>query len=345
MFQARELGLSNQWKETKAAFIAANLLLGDIIKATPTSKAVADLAQFMVNSNLSQEDVLTRAGSLDFPDSVLDYFEGLMGQPFDGFPEPFRTQVLARAGRKKIEGQASARLPPVDLESVKQKLTAKYGDSITETDVCSYVMFPDVFTEYRTYLARYGDISSLPSQQVLAPPKIGEELECPTPSGRLVRVKVVAVQPLAEGEEISPDRTVFFRVNGKHRQATVRDLSGKSLYFVSCMLPNTMPHFRDPPVYLSLLVTNNGIVQIGSKRRQADPSISSQMGSPFSGIVSTVLKEEGSQVSQGDVILSISAMKMIINVSAPSDGFLRNLDVEAGGSVEKGDLLFEILSS
>ncbi|KAI1654776.1 pyruvate carboxylase [Daldinia decipiens] len=311
MFQARELGLSNQWKETKAAFMAANLLLGDIIKATPTSKAVADLAQFMVNSNLSQEDVLTRAGSLDFPDSVLDYFEGLMGQPFDGFPEPFRTQVLARAGRKKIEGQASARLPPVDLENVKRKLTTKYGDSITETDVCSYVMFPDVFTEYRTYLARYGDISSLPSQQVLAPPKIGEELECPTPSGRLVRVKVVAVQPLAESEEVSPDRTVFFRVDGKHRQAIVRDLS----------------------------------VQIGSKRRQADPSISSQMGSPFSGIVSTVLKEEGSQVSQGDVILSISAMKMIINVSAPSDGFLRNLDVEAGASVEKGDLLFEILGS
>ncbi|KAI1110459.1 pyruvate carboxylase [Nemania sp. NC0429] len=309
MFQARELGLSSQWKETKEAFIDANLLLGDIIKATPTSKAVADLAQFMVNFKLSRDDVLKRADSLDLPDSVLDYFEGLMGEPFDGFPEPLRTQVLARAGRAKLDGHASARLAPIDIERVWKKLQAKHGDWVTEMDVCSYLMFPDVFAQYSAYLTRFGDISLLPSQHVLAPPNIGEEIECPVSGGRSLRVQLLAVQPPSEGEDASPERTVFFRVNGRYRQVTVRDLSLKN----------------------------------GAKRRQADPSIPSQMGSPFAGVVSEIFKEDNAQVSQGDVVLAISAMKMIINLSAPSGGVLRSSDIAVGDSVEKGDLLFEII--
>ncbi|KAF7557587.1 hypothetical protein G7Z17_g622 [Cylindrodendrum hubeiense] len=222
---ARELGLSSQWKETKAAFVAANYLLGDIIKATPTSKAVADLAQFMVNSELGYDDVLARADSLDFPDSVIDFFVGLMGQPFDGFPEPLRTRVLIRAGRAKMNGQASSQLVEVVLESVRQQLTDKYGDTITETDICSHIMFPDVFAQYRGYLARFGDVSLLPTRQVLVPPKVGEEMACPISEGRIVRVQLLAVQPLVEGADVSPERTVFFRINGQYRQATVYDLA------------------------------------------------------------------------------------------------------------------------
>jgi pyruvate carboxylase len=183
----------------------------------------------MVNFKLSREDVLSRADSLDLPDSVLDYFEGLMGEPFDGFPEPLRTQVLARAGRAKIEGHASARLKPIDLDGVWQRLKAKHGDWVTETDLCSYLMFPDVFAQYSAYLTRYGDISQLPSQHVLAPPRMGEEIEYPVAGGRSLRVQLVAVQPPSDLEDASPERTVFFRVNGRYRQTTVRDLSCKSL--------------------------------------------------------------------------------------------------------------------
>ncbi|RKU44002.1 pyruvate carboxylase [Coniochaeta pulveracea] len=309
MFQARELGLGSQWKETKAAFVDANRLLGNIIKATPTSKAVGDLAQFMVNSDLAHDDVLARADTLDFPDSVLDFFEGLMGRPFDGFPEPLRTRVLARAGRtKSAKGQVSTCLEPVDLDAVKQQLRIKYGDSITETDVCSHVMFPDVFAQYRAYLGRFGDVSQLPSQQMLAPPKIGAEMKCPIPGGRGLTVQVLAVQPPAEGDEDSGERTVFFRVNGRYRQVTVRDLS----------------------------------VQNQKRRRPADPGVPSQIGSPFSGVISAIAKDAGSRVSKGDVIMSISAMKMIINVSAPFDGVLRDMDASVGESVERGDLLFVI---
>lgn len=311
MFQARELGLGSQWKQTKAAFVAANLLLGDIIKATPTSKAVGDLAQFMVNFDLTYDDVLAKADTLDFPDSVIDYFAGLMGQPFDGFPEPLRTKVLARAGREKVTGQASARLPDIDLEAVKNQLIAKYGDAISDTDLCSHIMFPDVFAGYQAYIAKFGDITELPSQKVLAPPTIGEQINCPLPDGQLLRVQLLGVQPLDDKEDASPDRTVFFRVNGRYRQATVQDAAAAN----------------------------------GKQRRQADPSVPSQMGSPFSGIVSALLKEPGDQVTQGEVVLSISAMKMIINVSAPSDGYLKGLDIKAGENVDKGDLLFEISSS
>lgn len=248
MFQARELGLSNQWKETKAAFIAANLLLGNIIKATPTSKAVADLAQFMVNSGLSYDDVLARAAELDFPDSVVDYFEGLMGNPFDGFPEPLRSQVLARAGRAKVTGQASAFLKPVDLESVRRQLRSKYGDSITEADLCSHVMFPDVFAQYRAYLERFGDITLLPTPQVLAPLNIGEEVECPIPGDRVLRVQLLAAQPPAEGEDASPERAVFFRVNGEYRQATVRDSSCEFFFPASTFYPHTR-YFSRPAFF------------------------------------------------------------------------------------------------
>lgn len=121
-------------------------------------------------------------------------------------------------------------------------------------------------------------------------------------------MQLIGVQPLDDKEDASPDRSVFFRVNGRYHQATVQDAAAAN----------------------------------GKQRRQADPSVSSQMGSPFSGVVSALLKELGDQVTQGEVVLSISAIKMIINVSASSDGYLKGLNIKAGENVDKGDLLFEI---
>ncbi|KAI8952011.1 pyruvate carboxylase [Xylaria longipes] len=308
MFQARELGLGSYWKETKAAFVAANQLLGDIIKATPTSKAVGDLAQFMVNSHLSYDEVLARADSLNFPDSVLDYFEGLMGQPFDGFPEPLRTQVLARSGRTRIEGQASVQLPPIRIEDEWQQLRAKHGLSMTETDVCSHVMYPDVFAQYRQYIASFGEIDMIPTRHVLAPLRVGQEIECPIARGGVARVQLLAVQPQPGEDRTSTGRTAFFQVNGEYRQATVHDKS----------------------------------LDRQSKRRQADPGALNEIGSPFSGVVSGVFKDVDSPVSQDEVVVAISAMKMIINISAPCQGSLECLEVKTGDTVEKGDLLFAL---
>ncbi|KAI0154601.1 pyruvate carboxylase [Xylariaceae sp. FL1272] len=311
MFQARELGLGSQWKETKAAFIAANHLLGDIIKATPTSKAVGDLAQFMVNSHLSAEDVLTKADSLNFPDSVLDYFEGRMGCPFDGFPEPLRTQVLTRSGRTKLEGRASTQLPPIDIDQEWRTLKERHGSSITETDVCSYIMFPDVFSQYQQYLATFGAIDMTPTQYVLSPLEIGQEVAFATAEATIARIQLLALQPRPNAEDtyLSTGRTAFFRLNGEYRQVTVNDRSLKPK----------------------------------SKRRLADPSNPSEIGSPFSGIVSSIFKESESQVVQNEVILAISAMKMIVNVSAPRGGLLQCIEVKTGDTVERGELLFSVL--
>ncbi|KAK6866426.1 pyruvate carboxylase-like protein [Apiospora arundinis] len=308
MFQARALGLGSRWNQTKEAFVAANRLLGDIIKATPTSKAVGDLAQFMVNFDLSHDDVLARAATLDFPDSVLDFFHGHMGTPFDGYPEPLRTQVLARAEAMGTRSPTTASAEPVDLAAVRERLVRQYGSSITDADVCSHMMFPDVFSGYRAHLARFGDVSWLPTPLVLAPLEVGKPVTCTTPGYRTLDVELVAAQPVGPEEDASPDRTLLFRVNGRYHQVTVRDMS----------------------------------VQSRTCRRQADPAVPSQVGSPFSGIVSAIFKEQGSQVTKGDVILALSAMKMVINVSAPSTGILGGMDGAVGDAVEKGDLLFEI---
>lgn len=134
IFQATQLGLGSQWLETKKAYKQANDLLGDIIKVTPTSKVVGDLAQFMVSNKLSPQDVVDKAGELDFPGSVLEFLAGEMGQPYGGFPEPLRSKALRN--RKKYDKRPGLYLEPVDFDAVRKELKEQYG-SVTETDVAS----------------------------------------------------------------------------------------------------------------------------------------------------------------------------------------------------------------
>ena len=219
--------MGDRWRETKEAFAAANKVLGDIVKATPTSKAVGDLAQFMVNSGLNSDDIVARADTLDFPESVLDYFQGLMGQPFDGFPEPLRTKAL-RGVRKRIDGAANAMLEPVDLSKLHRQLLAEYGPSITENDVCSHFMFPEVFAQYRRVLTRFGDLSWLPTRYFIVPMKMGEAIECHVPGDKSLTVKALAIQPPSED---SAKRLVIFEVSGEYRHVMVTDTSCKCLAF------------------------------------------------------------------------------------------------------------------
>ena len=137
IFQASQLGLGAQWLETKKAYEEANDLLGDIVKVTPTSKVVGDLAQFMVSNKLSEEDVKAKAKELDFPESVLEFLEGFMGQPYGGFPEPLRTDALR--GRRKMDKRPGLYLDPIDFPKIKEELKEKYGN-VSENDIASYVM-------------------------------------------------------------------------------------------------------------------------------------------------------------------------------------------------------------
>ena len=272
MFQASQLGLGAQWAETKKAYEQANDLLGDIVKVTPTSKVVGDLAQFMVSNKLSFDDVQRKAGELDFPGSVLEFLEGLMGQPYGGFPEPLRTNALR--DRRKLDKRPGLFLEPLDLAKIKKDIQKKWR-SASECDVASYAMYPKVFEDYKKFIQKYGDLSVLPTKYFLSRPEIGEEFHVELEKGKVLILKLLAVGPLSD---TTGQREVFYEMNGEVRQVTVDD--------------------------------NKAAVE-NTSRPKADPGDSSQVGASMSGVVVEVRVKEGSEVKKSDPILILSAMKMV----------------------------------
>ncbi|KAI4286283.1 MAG: hypothetical protein L6R38_000049 [Xanthoria sp. 2 TBL-2021] len=304
IFQASQLGLGTQWAETKKAYEQANDLLGDIVKVTPTSKVVGDLAQFMVSNKLSYDDVINKAKELDFPGSVLEFFEGLMGQPYGGFPEPLRSDALR--GRRQLDKRPGLFLEPLDLAKIKKDINEKFG-SASECDVASYAMYPKVFEDYRKFVNKYGDLSVLPTRYFLARPEIGEEFNVELEKGKVLILKLLAIGPLSEQ---TGQREVFYEMNGEVRQVTVDD--------------------------------NNAAVENVS-RPKADSSDSSQVGAPMSGVVVEVRVHDGGEVKKGDPVAILSAMKMEMVISAPHSGKVGELKVKEGDSVDGQDLICKIL--
>ncbi|PIO55028.1 carboxylase domain protein, partial [Teladorsagia circumcincta] len=172
---AFSLGLGSQFDEVKQMYREANLALGDIIKVTPSSKIVGDLAQFMVQNNLTRETLVDRADDLSFPKSVVDYMQGNIGQPPYGFPEPLRTKVLR--GKPKVKGRAGESLPPMDFEKVKKELEDRHERPLREQDVMSYAMFPSVFEEFEQFRAAYGPVDKLPTRIFFTGLDIAEEVD------------------------------------------------------------------------------------------------------------------------------------------------------------------------
>lgn len=304
MFQAQQLGLGAQWAETKKAYEQANELLGDIVKVTPTSKVVGDLAQFMVSNKLDINSVQTRAAELDFPGSVLEFLEGLMGQPYGGFPEPFRTNALR--GRRKLDKRPGLYLEPLDLPKIKRELRQKWG-SATDADLASATQYPKVFEEYKKFTRKYGDLSVLPTKYFLSKPEIGEEFSVELEKGKVLILKLLAIGPLSES---TGQREVFYEMNGEVRAITVDD--------------------------------NKAAVENVS-RPKADPADPSQVGASMSGVLVEIRVKEGQEVKKGDVIAVLSAMKMEMVVSAPAAGVVGGLCVKEGDSVSGQDLICKIV--
>ncbi|KAF2994842.1 pyruvate carboxylase [Curvularia kusanoi] len=304
IFQASQQGLGEQWAQTKKAYEQANDLLGDIVKVTPTSKVVGDLAQFMVSNKLSYDDVLSKAEQLDFPSSVLEFFEGLMGQPYGGFPEPLRSQALR--DRRKMDKRPGLYLDPIDIAKVKADLKAKWGDA-TECDVASSIMYPKVFEDYKKWTTKYGDLSVLPTRYFLSRPEIGEEFHVELEKGKVLILKLLAIGPLSEQTGL---REVFYEMNGETRTVTVED-----------------QHAAIDNV----------------SRPKADPTDSSQVGAPMSGVLVEVRVHDGSDVKKGDPVAILSAMKMEMVISAPHSGKVSSLSVREGDSVDSGDLVCKLV--
>ncbi|PSK57910.1 Pyruvate carboxylase [Elsinoe australis] len=304
IFQASQQGLGEQWAQTKKAYEEANDILGDIVKVTPTSKVVGDLAQFMVANGLSYDDVIEKASELDFPSSVLEFFEGLMGQPYGGFPEPLRSKALRN--RRKMDKRPGLYLDPMDFDGIRKKLKDAYG-GCTETDVASYAMYPKVFEDYKKWTQKYGDLSVLPTRYFLARPEIGEEFHVELEKGKVLILKLLAIGPLSEQ---TGQREVFYEMNGEVRQVTVDD--------------------------------QHAAVE-NKSRPKADMGDSSQVGAPMSGVIVEMRVKDGGEVSKGDPIAILSAMKMEMVISAPHSGKIGDLLVKEGDSVDSQDLVCKIV--
>ena len=303
IFQATQLGLGTQWLQTKKAYEQANMLLGDIVKVTPTSKVVGDLAQFMVSNKLGPKEIVEKAGELDFPGSVYEFLEGLMGQPYGGFPEPLRSKALR--DKRKMDKRPGMYLEPVNFDEVRITLKEKFNTT-SETDVASYVMYPKVFEDYRTFTSKYGDLSVLPTKYFLNKPTIGEEFHVELEKGKILILKLLAVGPLSDE---TGQREVFYEMNGEVRVVTIDD--------------------------------NKAAVE-NTSRPKADPSDSSQVGAPMAGVVVEVRAKEGGEVKKGDPVAILSAMKMEMVISAPHAGKVSELLVKEGDSVAGSDLVCKI---
>lgn len=303
IFQAQQLGLGEKWLLTKENYKIANKLLGDVVKVTPTSKVVGDLAQFMVSNNLTEEDVIKLAPELDFPDSVLDFMEGLMGTPYGGFPEPLRTNMLGNK-RPKLDKRPGLTLSPINFPKIREELTSRYGNNITECDIASYVMYPKVYEAYRAVLEKYSDLSVLPTRYFLKPLEIGEEMVVDIEQGKTLIVKLLAIGEISKK---TGTREVFFELNGEMRSVTVDD---KTISIEN----TTRPKATQP----------------------------NDVGAPMAGVVIETRVKKDQEVKKGDPIAVLSAMKMEMVISAPVSGKVGDIQIKEGDSVDSGDLITSI---
>lgn len=298
--QAKALGLAPRWAEVCKMYAAANEMLGDIVKVTPTSKAVGDLALFMVANDINANDVANGARELSYPGSVLDLVGGMMGQPPGGFPEKIKRAILR--SNPEVTQRPGEMLPDHDMQQTAILLEGKMGRSPSVQEVITHALYPKVFEEYLNHVKDYGDVSLLPTPIFFHGPSIGEEFSIDIESGKRLIVKFLAIgEPRPDGV-----RTVFFELNGQPREVEVVDRS---------------------------------IETKAIKRVKADPADPTHVAAAMPGMVIGVIITVGSKVTKGQKLLSLEAMKMETVINAERDGEIAQLLVQSGSQVEAGDLL------
>jgi len=307
--QARALGLEHRWPEVAQAYAEVNRLFGDIVKVTPTSKVVGDMALFMVANGLSAQDVIDPGREVAFPESVVSLFRGELGFPPDGFPVAISRKVLGCDGAHPILAEPPApyrpgdRLEPVDLEQARQDAGKAAGHRIDDDDLASWLMYPKVFREYAEHRRQYGDVSLLPTQTFFYGMREREEIAIDIDPGKTL---IVSMQGTAPAEEEGVVR-VFFELNGQPRTMRVEKAGAA----------------RAP------------------RRLQAETGNAAHVPAPMPGMVVTVAVKAGQPVRAGDPLVSIEAMKMETQIRAERDGTVRAVHVRPGETVSAHDLLLE----
>ncbi len=303
--QAESMGLGARWHELAQAYADVNMAFGDIVKVTPSSKVVGDMAIFLMNHNMTmaQFEALTPDHNLTLPTSVIEMFTGSLGEPDGGWPKKLQKIILR--GGKPQRGRPGANLPKVDLAETAASVEKKIGRKPQHDEVLSYLMYPDVFVKFARNRQNWGDVEVLPTPQFYYGMERGADVTVELEPGKALIVKFQTVgEPHADGT-----RTVFFELNGQPREITVRDRS--------------------------LDVKQ-------AARAKADSGVIGQVGAPIPGVVSTVAVELNQKIAKGDRLLVMEAMKMQSTVYAPVGGTVKQLLVQPGGHVEAKDLLLVI---
>lgn len=302
-FQAYSLGLADQFEEVKRMYREANKLLGDVIKVTPSSKVVGDLAQFMVQNKLTAEMVEDRADDLSFPQSVIQFMQGMIGEPPGGFPEPLRTKILK--GAPKVEGRPGANLPYVDFVKLKQELVERHGEPISDADLLSSALYPKVFDDYQDFRKVYGPVDKLGTRTFFMGPDIAQEINV-----EIERGKTLHIVTLAKGDlKSNGEREVFFELNGQIRSLMVKDKEAMKEIHV---------------------------------HQKALKGVKGSIGAPMPGEVLAIKVKVGDKVEKGHQLAIMSAMKMEMVVQSPVAGTVKKVAAEKGMKLEGDDLLMEI---
>ena len=301
--QARSLGLEDRWHEVAQTYADVNQMFGDIVKVTPSSKVVGDMALMMVSQGLTRDQVEDPQTDVAFPDSVIDMMRGNLGQPPGGFPQGILHKVLKdEAPNTERPGK---HLPPVDLEKVRADLSAEMeGKAVDDEDLSGYLMYPKVFLDYMGRHRTYGPVRTLATRTFFYGMQPGEEISVEIDPGKTLEIRCQAISETDDKGEVK----VFFELNGQPRVIRV---------------PNRL------------------VKSTTAARPKAEQGNTNHVGAPMPGVVATIAAQSGKEVKEGDLLLTIEAMKMETGIHAERDAVVKAVHVQPGGQIDAKDLLVE----
>lgn len=302
--QARSLGLEERWHAVAQAYADANQIFGDIVKVTPSSKVVGDMALMMVAQGLSKADVLDPERDMAFPDSVVDMLKGNLGQPPGGWPEAIVKKALK--GEPASTERPGLHLPAVDLEATRAKLSAELnGYAVDDEDLAGYLMYPKVFLDYMGRHRQYGPVRTLPTPVFFYGMQAGEQISAEIDPGKTLEIRYQTMSETDEAGEVK----VFFELNGQPR---------------------------------AVRVPNRAVKSAVKARPKAEAGNPAHVGAPMPGSVASVTVAVGQKVAQGDLLLTIEAMKMETGIHADRAATVKAVHVAPGAQIDAKDLLVEL---
>ncbi len=303
VFQVEALGLYEQWRKIKKMYKNVSMALGDIIKVTPSSKVVSDLALFLVKNDLSIEDIYTKGKNLSFPQSVVDFFKGMLGQPYGGFPERLRQIVLK--GESYICAKPGKLLGDYNFESIKLDLRTRFDRNISDEDIISYALYPKVFEDYLRFTDEFGDPSNFDTRSFFYPMKLEEEIEIDIEEGKTLIIKYLGISKTDD----KGYKKVYFELNGQPRTVMIKDKK----------------------------------VAIGIKTNlKGDISNPKDICAAMPGKIIDLSVKEGDMVKKGDILATTEAMKIETKIKSGIVSSVAKIYLHKGDEIESGDIIMRL---